>query len=587
MAVLLGLVVASGIIALLCVPGFLMASRLDRRAGADWWIDSSWGVVAVLVVGTYWVARAGASPLWFWRLMVAVLVALLLAALFVLLRGRAARPPVTGFAIAMGGALAGVLVPMWASARGGGGHIAMTLGNGDLYTYVLGAMNLIEEGFGDSGHIAGVDFGAYVARDYLGAPAVVGFASVVAGPLEPYATAWPAMAVALMLAIGGLAALSRAIAPAMRVPALAGAVVAVMPLMAYSVGQYFISFVLGLGASALVLAGFLEAASGRAAGNAGLATALRIASGATVGLFSYPHMLVPLVLLAAPGVAVVSVLARNPRRSAVRAGVSAARPILLGLGIAAVACVGWLGEAIRQVTARAEATATGWPVPTPSPVAVWLSSSLIGADTARWLLLLAWAGAGAVALWAVWTRSTGPDRVVALAFLVAASAGGAIVVFALVPGSYGAFKMASFLIPLVWAAVIPVLLRAGGGAASRGAIVLTVFATAGLLAPIPLWTSGPTSQLSFADIERLTDHPALQGVSSVNLRMDHVIEEMAAAGVLDWAEVHFTLPVYQGQTAGSDTCTIARLDDFPAGPPPGSTVLNETYVLIPEPAPCD
>ena len=227
------------------------------------------------------------------------------------------------------------------------------------------------------------------------------------------------------------------------------------------------------------------------------------------------------------------------------------------------------------------ATVLFWPQPAPP----WENGggTLLVAGT--WVL----AGlVAAIALWFAHARGPRDSARVAAIVVVGCAALGLAGALGYGPANYQAWKLQSYLLPILLVALLPALRHVTISQSPVGQSVLCAAAGAMLLSPSVAWSAAPRSTPN--ELIELADSPAITRLSSVNVYLPDKFEAMAVGAVIG-PQTTFSNRMSYFTSRGPEpeasptTCTLIRAARAEPNTP-GVIRVNATYVLVPRPARC-
>lgn len=461
------------------------------------------------------------------------------------------------------------------------GYIVM--GNNDVGNYVLTTNNLASSGFVDSRHLANQDYGAFMRHSgYLGASYLQSFIAGVTGKMI-WQTVTPAIIVAVAALFIGLSSLGATLwkkAPSAVI--LVPAIGVLAPLTSYVAGQYFLAQFLGVAA----LATSVAAATAIGYGSSGVGPLI---AGSTFGVYTYPHLVLPSVVLLPAWALLVRWLQPKPRTDLL----PAVGWLAGALGLTFLFCLPAFHNATGLLAAQTKVQA-GWSLPPMASYTMLLSPSRIGRPEPAQLIWGSWVILGGLLCIGFVAALRGPRRGEARA--ASALALGALAVCILTISVYGAdryqtWKMQSFLLPLFLVASLPSLAAGRTGWRRSGAVAVAVLLAGAVLAPTRLWEAplaapGTLPGVSTSETADLAWSPRLEQLRTVNVLLGPYLDTMAVAALVPAESAAMASNTYAPPAAYPETCTLTRASLFPGELADAIPIVGD-YVLIQEPGPCD
>lgn len=453
--------------------------------------------------------------------------------------------------------------------------------NWDPAHYLLVNNNLASTGFDNSGHFANGNIGQFAAGyGYPGASAIQITMAAITG-LANWQVTMATMSVAVCFMAIALIALASEIWPRRpRVAVVAGVLASLIPLVSYTVANYFLGGIVGVACLALCLAAATRLARTRKRW-VGAAIALTFAISA--GIFSYPVLLVPAILALPLWIIAVRLITRS------RISPSWGRLIPASV---AVFVVGTLLAAPAYSTAlstlknQAANTDAGWPIAPMSAFDILLFWRPFTSTTAGWLIVASWLAVAILIMLAMvfsWRRGAQQSVVISMLLLVG------VVLLALAislqrgAGAYSSWKMLSFLAPIGVAAVAPAFGNIRTSARRVGATALLAVTCVAALAPWFVWSTLTPDLTIGADAADLADAKQLRKLEAVNVKLDQGFENMAVAAIIPTNVVVVSGTGYYPEKIDPNTCTLVTAAAAKGTP---HETINPGYALIPFPAPC-
>jgi hypothetical protein len=461
-----------------------------------------------------------------------------------------------------------------------------TIWGADIPFYALLAENIATSGFRDSNHVGNGNLGLF-SRDYsyFGPHALMNFVSAATG-LPAWQTTFAAMGVEVCLLAVALWALGDAVWRKARFAVAAAVIVACLAgLPTFTYANFYLGGVLGLVGVATSLAGATLVARGP-----GLEGLFVLGAGGALGVYSYPHLGLPALLLLPFWAVLAAALGETRDRGTLaRVAARATAGVLLALLLSAVV----LGNAVNLIKLQSQRQTT---VPLPLPVLSSLKAVVwpvdIRYDSSMQTVVASWAIVLAVtvfALVAVWRRGLRVSVRLVVALLTASSVVvlGAVAYYG--PNRYQAWKMEAFLLPLVIVVTLPALSAWILGTVRVGSMVLVASAGVVLAGPFISWaptSSQPTPGLiTSSGLAALAESPSLSNVKSLNIRLPSAFENMSAGAIITDSAVVFSGISYMPAMTALHTCTLTKRVMLSPGET-DFTDLGGGYVLLNRPSTC-
>ena len=500
---------------------------------------------------------------------------------------------VVSVGVALGLGVWVTLPPAIELLRAGAAFGVASLGNADIAFYALRAENLTVAGFADSRHVINGSLSAAVTGNgRLGALALVTFVSAGTG-LPSWQATLLTMGVAVFLLALALNAFARALWPDRPRAVAMGTVGACLSgLACFNYGHFFLAQTIGIAGIAVALAGATSLALRTDDAPTSRSAVVEIVGGGALVLYAYGHLSGPVFVLLSFWTLVLTFIAR---RDSGRSVAVATGRCLTGVAGALALGAPAIPAAISMTFAAGQLD-SGWPLapltsvdalfwprlpPMSAPIVPTRPALVIGS----WILVLFVAG------FVLWTTHRRGHTSAAIAAALLTCASTIVVVAASVhygPENYKTWKLLSYLLPLVLAAVLPALADVKAAGRSVGLALLALLAGVSLLGPAVAW-SVPT-RVTGADAVKLALDPRITELSRLNLRLTNTWEAMAVAAVVDPAVSFTTRASYftanGGDAIDASTCTLVRVDDLGPDERRAAVRLNATYAVIPTPAPC-
>ena len=460
------------------------------------------------------------------------------------------------------------------------GTVSVASTNNDVAFYGAVSTHLQSAGMDDRGWISGEDLGDWARTDWYGEFSALAFAQWLTGE-EPYQVAMPLMLVTCLLIAQCLARLVRRTTP---LPGYLVVLVALVPISAflfnYLVAAYFGSQLWAMTVAPMIAAllftrGELQSRAEKTVWTCTVVLVLAILC------LTYPHMMVLLVPVLL-GVALAGSKTWTARRDLV-AGT--------GLAVAAVAILlperSWL--AVRRTFLLADAP-FGWPLPPISPWGLvvrqdYFRRTFSTGKVVASAILLAVALASALYL----RRRRRKEWAYPLAPMVTALLASYAAVYFFDGGEpgYVQWKWISFLQPLLITAVLCSILglvtgrRPGYTKPAAAALCIGLFAL----------NFGPASAYSKAvfqapgwvspQLGTIGEHPALDGVESLNVKLDPNWETMWAAVALQPRTVYLQSKSKYPVSQPRAEWTLTHTSELQPGSSTDSyRSIGKDYVLI-------
>lgn len=462
-----------------------------------------------------------------------------------------------------------------------------TIGNYDLPSYVLAAENTAVAGFQNSNHVANWDMGAFwLNRGYVGVTGLINFTSAATG-LPVWQATFPTMGVAVCLLVVALFALGNAVWPMARYAVAGSVTVACLAgLSSYTYGHFYLAGVLGLASVATSLAGATLVAR-----KPGLEGFVVLAAGGALGIYCYPHLGIPVLLMLPFWAVLAAVLGgERGRRTLDIVAAKSVGATLVALVLSTVAL--GTGANIVKAASQVGGAGAGWPLPMLSSFTALFWPMGIGDHTSLPNVVASWVVALAVAIVALLAaRRRGSQVPVRLASVWLSASSlvilGTVAIYG--PEQYQTWKMEAFLLPLVIVVTLPALSVWIIGTFRVGRVVMAASAGAVVLGPFISWAptlASPTpAKITSSALAALATSSSLSNVSSINIRLPSGFEAMSAGAIISKSAVAFTKNSYYPPLTLSSTCTLTTHAMLSAGES-SFTDLGGGYVLLNRPSRC-
>jgi hypothetical protein len=445
---------------------------------------------------------------------------------------------------------------LWLGARNDVTFGMQSTGNNDVAMYAMIATDYLKSGFNDSLHLSSYSINIIAqSATYPGPMLLIStFASLLG------LSVWQVMSMVMCFAIAysilALHRLATQIAPTIsqKIASLLAVMVMIMPLMSYLVGHYFLAQILAIGVSASLVSLILEVRSTHIFSTK---YAIDLASLSVLGVFIYPHLLVPLVI-ASLFVLSLSLL-KEYRRIGSRAYVKIFFSTGIGFSLSALVLINTWGFNI----ATFKLTGNGWPLPFLTPQAIFLFHPWLGKESSEGLLLLSWIVFIAIAI-AIVVKSR-ISKSLRLEILIAFAATIVAVIYLVtqrdIPlNNYTNWKLLSYIAPIF--GVVLLALFSILGKAQRNIVIIGFCVL--LATPTTNWS--PTLKYNSgtitADMADLAKNKALEDYGQLNIETNPWFETMALYSILENKRLHLNSSNYVITSSNAKWCTLVRLDNI-------------------------
>jgi hypothetical protein len=454
------------------------------------------------------------------------------------------------------GSVWAVIPGLWLSVRNGVTLGMQSTGNNDVAMYAMIATDYLKTGFNDSLHLSSYSINIIAQTATYPGPMLLisGFASLLG------LSVWQVMSMVMCFAIAystlALYRLAIQVAPTIsqKIASLVAVSVMITPLMSYVVGHYFLAQILAIGVSASLVSLILEVRKTQIFNTKNV---IDLASLCVLGVFIYPHLLVPLVI--ASLIILFLSLLKEYKSTWSKSYLKIFLSSFIGFGLAALVLVNTWGFNI----ATFKLTGNGWPLPFLTPQAIFLFHPGLGKEFSEGLILLSWILFISVAT-AIIVKSH-ISRNLQMEILIAFGATIVCVIYLVtqrdVPlNNYTNWKLLSYIAPII--GVVLLALFSAFGKAQRNVVVIGFCVL--LATPTINWipTLNSNSGTVTADMANLAKNKAIKDYGQLNIQTNPMFETMALYSILEDKRLHLNSSNYVITSSNPKWCTLVRLDDI-------------------------
>jgi hypothetical protein len=443
-----------------------------------------------------------------------------------------------------------LLPGLFTSAQAGGSVGMVTRGNNDIAYYVAVTQEYLNSGFRNSGHVAGITLNHVAKTGLFFTPiALITFIACGLG-LAAWQVAMPAMILAGGLAILSITRLVRLFFKDQKTHLAFGiaSLVLMSSFMSYIFVNGFFGQVLSISVSSLILVNVMEFVYSNKPGKLllGEATLLVILS-----IFTYPNLLFAIYVLAIGFGCLVLVLNKRKLKFLSCCQYFAA------LSVGTILSIPFIPVAIGMIRSISVANA-GWPIAPMNPLGMFVWPELIGSATAPLFQGVLWTSLFLFIILAFIRGQIPRNEKIQAGLFAALSIVGTIAVITIRNrgfADYSAWKLMSYAIPLIFAAVLPVFIFGF----QYGKILLIFSLGVVSMSSLVTWNGIPaTGTYTNRDMINLSKMHIITNLKALNVDLSPYFETMASVSILKGPKLYLNSISYLPTSINGDACTLVR-----------------------------